>query len=162
MKWPEILKTLFVITLAASGALAQERYNSDAYREATAGLMCQCGGCNATVGTCSMEHCHSSEPIKEEIASRLQNGESVQSILDVFSERYGLAILAAPPVEGFHVAAWLAPLFALVVGFFITRHVLGSWRRQTVAAGHDGASNLHSLSEADRARIEKELRDLPS
>lgn len=159
MKW---LETLFVCSLATGVAHAQEHYSSDEYREATEGLMCQCGGCPATVATCSMEHCRSAEPIREEVASRLQNGESVQGILDVFSERYGLAILAAPPAEGFHMTAWLAPLVALVIGFFITRRVLGSWRKQTVAAGTESQSNVHALSEADRARIEKELRDLPS
>jgi cytochrome c-type biogenesis protein CcmH len=113
-----------------------------------------------------MEHCHSAEPIREEVASRIQKGESPEAIVKAFRDRYGLAILAAPPASGFHLTAWLTPVVALFVGFFVTRHVLRSWRQQTVAAGA-GAAGMRSesptpLTESQRARIEKELRELSS
>ncbi|HXV62584.1 MAG TPA: cytochrome c-type biogenesis protein CcmH [Vicinamibacteria bacterium] len=156
MKW---LEAFAILALVSQAAVSQERYNSDEYREATESLMCQCGGCPATVATCSMEHCHSAEPIREEIAKRLQEGSSVASIIETFADRYGLAILAAPPVEGFHVTAWAAPFLVLAVGFFITRSVLRSWKRESATAGN---ASVGELSEAERARIERELRDIPS
>jgi hypothetical protein len=67
-----------------STLLAQERLSTPEYRKATSSLMCQCGGCSATVYTCAMEHCHSAEPIREEVAERIQKDESVESILKGF------------------------------------------------------------------------------
>jgi cytochrome c-type biogenesis protein CcmH/NrfF len=176
MKWPDRGLRNLALTLAlafcAAGhpfLAAQERLSTPDYREATASLMCQCGGCSATVYTCSMEHCHSAEPIREEIAERIQKGESVDSVVKVFEQRYGLAILSAPPASGFHLTAWIAPFAVLLVGFFFTRHVLRSWKRQTVSVGAQGADGPvvvemtpHGPTDAQRARIEKELRELSS
>ena len=170
MKWPKRDFRDFVLALAfalsAATVVAQERLNTPEYRDACAALMCQCGGCSATVYTCAMEHCHSAEPIREEIAERIQKGESAESIVKAFEERYGLAILSAPPTSGFHLTAWIAPFAVLLVGFFVTRHVLRSWRQQTVAAGA-GVLDMTPqaptpITEAQRARIEKELRELSS
>jgi cytochrome c-type biogenesis protein CcmH len=170
MKWPrsDYRNSVLALALAlsAGAAAAQERLNTPAYREACAGLMCQCGGCSATVYTCAMEHCHSAEPIREEIAERIQKGESAESIVKVFEERYGLAILAAPPATGFHLTAWIAPFAVLLGGFFVTRHVLRSWRRQTTPSGSSvvemTSQSSTPISEAHRARIEKDLRELSS
>ena len=119
-------------------------------------MMCQCG-CGATISTCSMEHCHSAEPIREEIWDRLQNDDSIASIVEAFKERYGLIILSAPPTSGFHLTAWIVPFVVLLVGAFATRRVLKSWRRQTEAMR---PALVTPISDAQRARIEKELRDL--
>ncbi|HEY7820929.1 MAG TPA: cytochrome c-type biogenesis protein CcmH [Vicinamibacteria bacterium] len=166
MKWLERSLPLVVLFAGLSTLLAQERLSTPEYREATSSLMCQCGGCSATVYTCAMEHCHSAEPIREEIAERIQKGESVASILQVFEERYGLGILAAPPARGFHLTAWIAPLLVLLIGFFVTRSVLLSWKRETAAAGGTGTNVVDMtpppISDSQRARIEKELRDLSS
>ena len=161
MKWPDWDHILvLLLALSASKVVAQERLNTPEYREACAALMCQCGGCSATVYTCAMEHCHSAEPIREEIAERIQKGESAESIVKVFEERYGLAILAAPPTSGFHLTAWIAPFAVLLVGFFFTRRVLRSWKQQTVAP--QTPTPITPITEAQRARIEKELRELSS
>ena len=120
-------------------------------------MMCQCGGCSATISTCSMEHCHSAAPIREEIWDRLQNGKSIASIVEAFKERYGLVILSAPPTSGFHLTAWIVPFVVLLVGAFATRQVLRSWRQQTEAMQ---PAVVTPISDAQRARIEKELRDL--
>jgi cytochrome c-type biogenesis protein CcmH/NrfF len=165
MKWPKRDFVLALsLALSAATTVAQERLNTPEYRKACAALMCQCGGCSATVYTCAMEHCHSAEPIREEIADRIQKGESAESIVKVFEERYGLAILAAPPTSGFHLTAWIAPFAVLLVGFFFTRHVLRSWKQQTVAAGAGVVEMTPEapISEAQRARIEKELREISS
>ena len=105
-----------------------------------------------------MENCHSSGPIREEIWDRLQNGEGVASIIEVFRDRYGLVILSAPPVTGFHLVAWITPVFVFLIGLFVTWQVLRSWKHQTPSTG----LAVDSLSDAQRSRIEKELRDLSS
>jgi len=160
MKWPKgdlVLALSFL--LSAPTLIAQERLNTPEYRNACAALMCQCGGCSATIYTCAMEHCHSAEPIREEIAERIQKGESAESIVKAFEERYGLAILSAPPTSGFHLTAWIAPFAVLLVGFFFTRHVLRSWKRRTIP---QDPTPITPITEAQRTRIEKELRDISS
>ena len=159
MKWPRALAAAAALAAISAPLPAQERPSSPEYRQVNDALMCQCGGCNATVSHCAMEHCHSAEPIREEVAERLEKGESPESVIQAFTDRYGIAILSAPPVEGFHLTAWIAPFVVLIAGFFVTRHVLRSWRRQTTSSG---AVEVLPLSEAQRARIEKELRELSS
>ena len=150
-----IVVLALLVTLGV--ALAQERPSSPDYRDACARLMCQCG-CNQTISHCAMDNCHSSRPIREEIWERLQNGESVASIIEVFTNRYGLVIRSAPPVTGFHLTAWITPVFVFLIGLFVTWQVLRSWKRQTPSAG----LAIESLSDAQRARIEKEFQDLSS
>jgi cytochrome c-type biogenesis protein CcmH/NrfF len=142
----------------ATVSLSQDRPHGPEFRAAGNALMCQCG-CGATIATCAMEHCHSAEPIREEIWDRLQSGDAVASIVETFKERYGLMILSAPPTTGFHLTAWVVPFLVLFIGAFVTRQVLRSWTRQTEAAGMQPAT-VNGISDAQRARIEKELRDL--
>lgn len=145
-----------VLLSFATSSLSQEREYGPTYHAVGDALMCQCG-CGATISTCSMERCHSAEPIREEIWERLQKGDSVASIIETFKERYGLIILSAPPTSGFHLTAWVTPFIVLIFGAFLTRHVLRSWTRETAAAE---SASVVSISDAQRARIEKELRDL--
>ena len=102
-----------------------------------------------------MEHCHSAEPIREEIWDRIGKGESIEGIVEAFKERYGLVILSAPPAAGFHLTAWIMPIIAFIVGAFVIGRVLRAWRQQTVVA-----EAVIPISDANRARIEKELQDL--
>ncbi len=162
MKSLDRVVALVVVAFLWGGSLAsQERLSSPEYHQVADALICQCG-CGLTISNCGMENCHSAEPIREEIASRLLKGESVAAVINVFKERYGLSILSAPPTSGFHWMAWLTPVFALGVGLFVLFQVLRSWRRQTtLAADAPGApdSNIPTVSDAQRARIERELRD---
>lgn len=145
--------------LASFGGLSisQEHGSGPEFRAVGDALMCQCG-CGATIATCAMERCRSAEPIRDEIWERLQNGESVASIIEVFKERYGLVILSAPPASGFHLTAWIVPFVVLVIGAFVTRHILRSWTRGSETG--EEAAVVTPISDAQRARIEKELRDL--
>lgn len=147
---------LGVLGLSVSSIGAQERPSSPEYREATNSLVCQCG-CYKTIDTCDMENCHSATPIREEVWKRLQSGESVASIIKVFTERYGLTILSQPPTSGFHLSAWIMPFLFLAVGAIMIRQVLLSWKKQSLATPDDAPIPVNSL---ERARIEKELRDL--
>ncbi len=149
------LSAVAVVLILATCAFAQvERPHGPEFRAAGASLMCQCG-CNQTISSCSMEHCHSAEPIREEIWDRMGKGESIEGIVEAFKERYGLVIMSAPPAAGFHLTAWIMPIIAFIVGAVVIGRVLRAWRQQTVVA-----EAVMPISDADRARIEKELQDL--
>ena len=149
------LSAIAVILLLTLSAFAQvERAHGPEFRAAGDALMCQCG-CNQTISSCSMEHCHSAEPIREEVWDRIGKGESIEGIVEAFKERYGLVILSAPPAAGFHLTTWIMPIIAFIVGAFVISRVLRAWRQQIVV-GED----VMPISDAHRARIEKELQDL--
>ena len=49
--------------------------------------------------------------MKQIIRQKLSDGQTREEILDYFVDRYGEQILAAPKREGFHLIAWVAPIF---------------------------------------------------
>ena len=147
-----LLPVLAAAALLSGPATGQERYNSEAYRRVARALTCQCGGCNALVAECAMDRCPSSEPIREEIAERLQAGEEPEAVIRMFAERYGLVVLAAPPASGFHLSAWILPVVFLLGGAVVAAFVLRRWRQ--------GAAPATSATEAPPevvARIEREV-----
>lgn len=149
----------------AGRARAQDRYNTEAYRQVTGALTCQCGGCNAIVSECAMDRCPSSNPIREETAERLRAGETPEEVVADFRDRYGLAVLAAPPAAGFHLAAWVLPGLFLMLGGAAAAFVIRSWRRETPArpkAGTDAAPGADGEPGRPEviARIEREVSEL--
>jgi cytochrome c-type biogenesis protein CcmH len=51
--------------------------------------------------------------MKQIIRQKLSDGQTREEILDYFVDRYGEQILAAPKREGFHLIAWVAPIFII-------------------------------------------------
>lgn len=153
-----------ILAGGAGRAAAQDRYNTDAYRQVTGALTCQCGGCTAIVSECAMDRCPSSNPIREETAERLRAGETPEEVIADFRDRYGLAVLAAPPAAGFHLTAWVLPGVFLVFGGLTAGFVIRRWRRETPRPKADGGSAPGSDREAGRpeviARIEREVSTL--
>lgn len=145
---------LLLASAALSPAVAQDRYRSDDYRAVGRALVCQCGGCRALVHECAMDRCPSSEPIREEIAERLQAGEPPDQVIARFRDRYGLHILAAPPTTGFHLSAWVLPFAALFAGGLAAGFVLRRWKRDS--RGQRGESPVE-VPEELAARIERDV-----
>ena len=156
-------RLLFAPALAAvlltGPAVSQDRYNSADYQRVTHALTCQCGGCNALVGECAMDRCPSSEPIREEVAERLQAGENAEDIIGTFAERYGLVILSAPPTSGFHLSAWILPVVVLLGGAVLAVVVLRRWRSTAPAAASPAAAAADIPPEV-LARIERDVEQI--
>ena len=155
-----ILRTTLAAGMAAAlltgPAVSQDRYNSADYQRVTHALTCQCGGCNAIVGECAMDRCPSSEPIREEVAARLQAGDDAQDIIGTFVERYGLVILSAPPTSGFHLSAWILPGVFLLGGAVLAVTMLRRWR-SAAPAGAAAAVPADEVSPEVLARIERDV-----
>lgn len=135
------------------------------YREIADELVCQCG-CNLMLSVCAMQGCHSATPMRAEVREKLAAGETDDAIVAGFVDRYGLVVLSAPPATGFNFTAWIMPFVVLVVGAWVAKSVLSSWRRQTVQAEADAPGRpdgsgepVDQLSSEQQARIERELRD---
>lgn len=89
-------------------------------------LACKCG-CNNTVSSCAMLHCHYSDPAREKIQALQKEGKSDDQIVSTFVQQEGLSALASPPAEGFNLLAWVMPWIAvglglLAVAWFVKRY----------------------------------------
>jgi len=51
-----------------------------------------------------------------DLGNQIDQGKSDSAIISYFVEKYGTTVLAAPPVSGFNLAAWIMPFAALAVG----------------------------------------------
>ena len=150
---------LALLVIFPAHSIQQETFLEAQFREISDALVCQCG-CNKMLSICDMQGCHSATPMRAEVREKLAAEESKEVILAGFVDRFGLTVLSAPPTTGFHLSAWIMPFVVLVVGAWIAKTVLGSWRRQTV----QGESKVPGgepdpLSSEQQARIERELRD---
>jgi cytochrome c-type biogenesis protein CcmH/NrfF len=117
-------------------------------------LMCPCGGCNTTLGFCPHKlECGSGVGMKKELAEMVDQGKDDKTILAAFAEKYGAAILSAPPASGFNLAAWLMPFFALgfgaVVAVYLVRRFSARW--SPAAPGSVDTAKYQT-------RVEEELR----
>lgn len=71
--------------------------------------------------TCATQAC---QDWRDEIARQLANGRTKNQIHDAFRQRYGIRVLANPPVEGFNLILWLTIPIALLIGlFFFLRYI---------------------------------------
>jgi len=122
-------------------------------------LACQCGSCNNQVSTCPMLNCHSSTPLREEIAGMVKQGLSAEQIVGAFVAKYGKVILAAPPTEGFDLMAWALPFVMLLLGFILIYWLITTWlsRKPVLAPNAKGQS---AIPESYQKRIDRELKEL--
>ncbi len=104
------LLTVGVVLLI--GAAASAASLDDRVREVASRLMCPvCAGRTVAESTSEL-----AAQMRAIIRERLQRGESPESIVAYFVERYGEGVLAEPPPRGVGVVAWLAPALAVLVG----------------------------------------------
>jgi len=87
--------------------------------------------------------------MKQIIREKLSEGQTREQILDYFVDRYGEQVLAAPKREGFHLIAWVAPIFivfgALSLGIFALRSM-------KISKEHVALGNTVSDDQEDRHR----------
>ena len=160
----------------AQGDLPQDQLpidlNDPAMRRISDKLMCQCGGCSASVLRCPHEmDCNSRAYIRQTIQRRLNAGESDDMIIAAIAKEYGPKILAEPPREGFSLLGWLMPFAALLLGGCAVGYVLWRWKAEplteepastdavggTAGLGAKAAAPGNELVEKYRVQIERDL-----
>ncbi len=95
-------------------------------------MMCLCG-CNQVLAECNHVGCSMSAGMIDQLEQRVARNESDDLILQAFVQEYGQRVLAEPPATGFNLAAWVMPLFALVVGAIVVLVTLTRMRRPAAA-----------------------------
>jgi len=100
-------------------------------------FICVCGTCNQMLTACNHFGCPSSGPMLAEIAAQLDEGNSDDSIVAHFAEKYGLTVLSAPPAAGFNLTVWIMPFVALVLGGLLVVYFVRQFRSRWAAAPAD-------------------------
>jgi cytochrome c-type biogenesis protein CcmH len=150
------MKVRILILLAALLATVPSLPAPDAqdiekgYREVGAKLTCQCG-CREQITKCGMQNCGSATPIRAEIREKLKAGMGVEPIVESFVARMGKQVLAAPPMEGFDLTAWIVPFAMLGLGLVLVGWIVVKMRHP--------AGPVEEITAAQDARVESELRD---
>ena len=157
---------VLVVGLTPPGAFAQSakstledpaqalRFNDISDR-----LVCQCG-CKMILRTCNHFNCPSAVPMRKEIERQIRAGASDDEIVASFVTEYGLVVLSTPPPEGFNLAAWIMPGFAVLVGLFVIGYFIASWaskKTESVAVATPSSVDpeVASRIEAELERLEK-------
>jgi cytochrome c-type biogenesis protein CcmH/NrfF len=121
-------------------------------------VMCMCGGCNDTAGTCNHTGgafsgpCDTAKAMQKEVAQRVDRGDSDDLILQSFVQEYGPTVLPDPPKKGFTWLVWIAPIAAPLIALYLIWEVVRRWRRRMELAPAGGPGISPEL--LDRARRE--------
>jgi cytochrome c-type biogenesis protein CcmH len=166
---------LALVVVLLMGADSNQRFDKLGHR-----MMCQCG-CNQILLECNHVGCTTSEKMRGELkdaiagvqspggpqnpsaprgGAPLQASANDDDILQMFVQKYGPVVLAAPTTTGFNRVAWIFPYVALLLGFGLVAMVMKKWmaRQRPVAVTSSGSLNAEQLDEfRRRARQETEV-----
>ncbi len=142
--------------LISNGFTQSAKLNTDQikiFNQVSDKLVCQCS-CLMILSVCNHENCPSATPMRKEIEEKIEQGQDINMIINGFVKTHGLKVLSAPPVQGFHLTAWIIPGLILIVGLATVIILLKSFRKKNVLQTHSPALN----QELD-CQIEKELKE---
>lgn len=88
---------------------------------------------------------------KEEIRTRVQQGQSDEQIRAYFVSRYGSTALMSPEKTGINRVPWIVPILLVVLAAAVLVLVVKRWRSQSVV-------DLTSPTAEDRMLVEAALR----
>lgn len=108
--------------------------SEDLFQRVSDRLACRCG-CNQNLTACNHHPCGSADPMREQIRASIDAGKNEEAIIQAFVQQNGAVILAAPPAQGFNLAAWIMPFAALLLGGVVIFRVVRRWRPAPAKAG---------------------------
>jgi cytochrome c-type biogenesis protein CcmH len=92
-------------------------------------LMCVCG-CNQLLGSCNHVGCTYSSGMIKELNADVARNESDDLTLQAFVQEYGPTVLSEPPAKGFNWVAWVVPIAAPLLAFYVLWEVVRRWRQR--------------------------------
>ena len=91
------------------------------------------------------------------VREQLADGASEAEILSFFADRYGQAIIGAPPKSGFNLIAWLFPVVALASALVASIFVLKSMTRKPVISVTSLESEIDSQLDSFLQRVDSDM-----
>jgi cytochrome c-type biogenesis protein CcmH len=157
-----VLMVVAAIWIAAMAASARPPTLDD--RVNAVGSQLQCPACQTGESVADSPSSIAAS-MRAVIREKLQRGESEQQVIQDFVSSYGEGIRLSPPMSGFTLLMWLAPVVMLLAGISVVLSVARRWRAMAPAAEAPDPE-LDGLSESElhryRALLEAELDDLPA
>ena len=114
---------------------------------AVAALM-RCPSCQGL--SVADSHTAASAAMRAKVERLLALGYSEEQVLAYFEASFGEFIRLAPRPEGFNLVVWIAPVFALALGFVLVARRLRSARKARRAS-----ADLERFRERVRAEVER-------
>ena len=118
-------------------------------------VMCLCG-CVAILNHCPHQNCSMHDEMRATIQKAIADGKDEKAILQELTQQYGVKVLAAPPAQGFNLAAWILPGLGLAVGLALVVVIIRRWRRPSAPSSTlqaEAAANPRLL-----AAVEEEMK----
>ncbi len=131
------------------------------FQEIEESLTCQCG-CGLTVHSCNHVTCDSALPLRAEIRSLIDKGQSKEQIIKTFADKYGEKILSSPTTSGFNLLAWVTPFVVVTVAIALVLMIVGRWGRRSSAAPPTVQSTTAAPRTANEDLLERELKSFDS
>jgi cytochrome c-type biogenesis protein CcmH/NrfF len=143
-----LLLTALTLAYALAYSLAPAAFAQQSTRVTEIGkrVNCMCAGCGDSAALCNHPGASFAGPCDvaknelKEISERVGRGDSDDLIIQSFIQEYGTQVVIIPEAKGFNRWMWLMPIVFVIVGFFIVRAVLQSWRRRAALAHPTGVS----------------------
>jgi len=131
-----ILLALAVFTLLGAGD-ESARVNDLGHR-----MMCVCG-CNQILLECNHVGCAYSDRMRAELIAAVDRGDNDDMTLQVFVQKYGTTVMAAPTKTGFNRVAWIMPYFVLVLGLTMVTLIVRAWRSRPLVLPAGAVAAVH-------------------
>ena len=147
---------VLAVGLMGAGDSARTRFNQLGHN-----MMCTCG-CSQILLECNHVGCADSDRIRRELSAAIDSGQSDQQILDMFKEKYGPVILAAPTSRGFDRVAWTMPGVVLLLGLAGVSLIVYRWnlRRRSPQTAPAAPADVIDPYEKELRRRAREETDL--
>jgi cytochrome c-type biogenesis protein CcmH/NrfF len=161
----KFLASLISIALLLAAASQAHAVNADRAKNLSRKVMCMCGGCNDTAGTCNHTGgafsgpCDTAKAMQKEVADRVARGDSDDLILQSFVQEYGPAVLPEPPKKGFTWLVWIAPVALPLIALFLIWEMVRRWRHRQELAPAGGPPVSSELLDRARREVDRETHE---
>ena len=152
-KWMQALLLLLASSLFL-GVGDDARFQSLGHK-----LMCVCS-CNQILLECNHVGCSRSTEMRAELAETVDRGGNDDLMLQVFVQKYGPTVIAAPTTTGFNIVAWIMPFVVLFIGIGLVVYIVRTWKNRPPPPNAGGvlpATGADLEKFREQARSETEL-----
>jgi cytochrome c-type biogenesis protein CcmH len=133
----QVLMVLAILFLLLGAGDDNARFSALGHR-----VMCVCG-CNYVLLECNHVGCPLSDRMRAELATAVKTNGDDNSVFQIFIQKYGPAVMLAPPKSGFGRVAWVTPYIALILGVGVVMLIVGVWNKRGPKTASVGAGPVH-------------------
>ncbi len=110
--------------------------------------------------TVAVHQSQAAADVRQDVRARLTAGQTRQQILDAYVAQFGNRILAEPPAKGFSLTLYVLPVVILLGSGMLVAAIVRRFSRTQPAIAGDYPPPVDAATDAERERLEDELRDL--